>query len=73
MKRGLPIIALALIALALPAGADGVKPMAGDYVRPKAKDGHSYPECYCTDSQGNRVEVGQLSCLTIGQRQVTAR
>ena len=39
---------------------------------PKAKEGHSYPECYCTN-RGQRVEMGQLSCLRIGSQEFTAR
>ncbi|MEM6487120.1 MAG: hypothetical protein AAF677_02435 [Pseudomonadota bacterium] len=54
---------------ALPAAADE----AYAYSRPAPKQGYSYPDCYCTDSDGTRVEVGQLACLTINRRQVTAR
>lgn len=43
------------------------------YVRPKPKEGYSYPDCYCTDSDGGRVEVGQLACLRIGRREVVSR
>ena len=39
---------------------------------PKAKEGHDYPDCYCTN-RGERVEIGQLSCLQIGSQQFTAR
>jgi hypothetical protein len=37
------------------------------------KEGFSYPDCYCTDSAGKRVEMGQTACLMIGSRQVLAR
>lgn len=40
---------------------------------PPAKPGYSYPECYCTDSRGARVEIGQTACLHIGSRSVTSR
>ncbi|MEO1102384.1 MAG: hypothetical protein AAFW98_01415 [Pseudomonadota bacterium] len=42
------------------------------FVPPPAKEGFNYPDCYCTDSNGNRVEIGQRACLTIGRKQVTA-
>lgn len=41
--------------------------------RPKPKKGYSYPECFCTDSTGQRVELGRTSCLKIGSQQVLAR
>jgi hypothetical protein len=67
--------ALAGAALAaLLSGAAGAEPRTAErYVPPPAKEGHSYPECYCTDSSGNRVEVGEMACLQIGSRQVTSR
>jgi hypothetical protein len=43
------------------------------YTPPPAKPGYSYPECYCTDSVGERVEVGQTACLKIGSREITSR
>ena len=39
---------------------------------PKAKDGHAYPECYCTN-RGVRIPVGATSCLRVGSRTFTAR
>ncbi|MEM1277755.1 MAG: hypothetical protein AAGH74_14615 [Pseudomonadota bacterium] len=39
---------------------------------PPAKEGYSYPDCFCTDSEGERVELGQHVCLQIGSRQVWA-
>jgi len=38
------------------------------FIPPPAKDGHSYPDCYCTDSEGRRVEMGERACLTVGGR-----
>lgn len=72
------LLALALVGLmALPAAAEApYSPpvrMADGYIPPTPKKGHSYPPCYCTDSQGNRVEVGQMACLQIGSRQVMSR
>ncbi|MEM8979363.1 MAG: hypothetical protein AAGD04_07755 [Pseudomonadota bacterium] len=32
----------------------------------------TYPDCYCTDSKGNRVEIGDAACLVIGTRAVLA-
>ncbi|MCV6824619.1 hypothetical protein N9C89_08620 [Halocynthiibacter sp. SDUM655004] len=29
--------------------------------------------CYCTDTGGERVELGQSACLQVGQRMFTAR
>jgi len=68
----LSLAAAAALAVAAPAGAEEPRPGAGT-VLPPAKEGHAYPECYCTDSRGQRVEVGQLACLQIGQRQITSR
>ena len=30
-------------------------------------------DCYCTDSTGQRVELGQTACLTVGGREWRAR
>ncbi|MEM7058075.1 MAG: hypothetical protein AAF557_10840 [Pseudomonadota bacterium] len=43
------------------------------YNPPKPKDGFRYPDCFCTDSQGERIELGKTVCLTIGSRSFTAR
>lgn len=59
MKRPL---ALALLAAA-PAAAQG--PAAPNL--PKALD------CYCTDSTGGRVELGESICLTVDGRSFTAQ
>ncbi len=58
--------------LAGPALAGGPAPAVA-FDLPPPKPGHSYPECYCRDSAGARVEVGETACLTIGRRQVTSR
>ena len=57
-------------ALILAAGAA----VAGDPVfkPPPAKEGYSYPDCYCTN-RGEKVPVGAYSCLKIGSKEYTAR
>ncbi len=66
------VLGSALVAgLALPSLAEETPRHA--YTPPAPKPGHSYPECYCTDSTGQRVEVGELACLQIGSRQVLSR
>ena len=45
----------------------------GGYNPPKPKKGFRYPDCFCTDSTGKRVELGQTTCLQIGSTQFTAR
>ena len=46
---------------------------AGEYSPPKPKKGHRYPDCFCTDSKGKRVELGMTSCLQIGSQSYLAR
>ncbi len=58
--------------LAAPALAGSPQPNP-NYNPPPAKEGFSYPDCYCTDSKGQRIELGQRACLTIGTREVLAR
>lgn len=48
-------------------------PDRGGYNPPKPKEGFRYPDCFCTDSEGRRIEIGQTTCLKIGSNQVTAR
>ncbi len=38
------------------------------FVPPPAKDGYAYPDCYCTGSRGERVEMGERACLTVAGR-----
>lgn len=40
---------------------------------PPPKEGHRYPDCYCTDSDGRRVEMGEMACLRLGERRVLAQ
>jgi len=32
-----------------------------------------WPDCYCTDGSGVRVEMGDTSCLSVGGRKYLAR
>ena len=59
-----------LLITAAPALADDRQKT--QYNPPPAKEGHSYPDCFCTDSQGQRVELGAKACLAIGSRRVWA-
>lgn len=61
----LPLVAL----MALVASAATADPL---FQRPTAKEGYPYPDCYCTN-RGERVEIGEMSCLQIGGREFTAR
>ncbi|MBC7133892.1 MAG: hypothetical protein H5U16_12435 [Roseovarius sp.] len=40
---------------------------------PDATIGGKTVECYCTDSQGARVEMGEMTCLRVGGRMFMAR
>ena len=44
-----------------------------NWTQPPAKEGFSYPDYNCTDSRGQRVEMGKTACLIIGSRRVLAR
>lgn len=72
MKGGIPIGILLTLGLAGTATAGGVvRPVIdedGGYHPPPAAEGFTYPDCYCTDSQGDRVEIGQTACLQIGSQ-----
>lgn len=63
-----------LIAVPALAVADQTERAAAtQFTPPPAKKGYAYPDCFCTDSNGQRIELGQAACLTIGTRSVTAR
>jgi len=71
--RCLRAIAFAL-ALSAPGGAlAGGAFVKNDYVPHPPKPGYSYPDCFCTDTDGKRVEMGQTACLQVGAKQITAR
>lgn len=57
VKKTLICIAAALIPLASFADGANVK----------------WPECYCTDTSGARVELGETICLTVDGRSFQAR
>lgn len=42
------------------------------FTPPPPAEGHSYPECYCTN-RGVKVPMGAKSCLHVGSRTFTAR
>ena len=68
------LYAIALYLALATAGADaGTLAPNPNYTPHPPKEGYSYPDCYCTDSGGKRVEMGETACLLIGSRQVTAR
>lgn len=69
------LVLLGALSLGLVASHAAAEEAGGnpDYIPPPPKQGYSYPDCYCTDSAGNRVELGETACLTIGPRQVLAR
>jgi len=53
------------------ASADRIKNR--NFTQPPAKEGYSYPDCYCTDSKGQRDDMGKTACLVIGSRRILAR
>jgi hypothetical protein len=74
MRQTLLIAGLVLFGIAVCSGqvSAGPKPNP-NYDPPPAKEGFSYPDCYCTDSNGQRVDMGKTACLVIGSRRVLAR
>ncbi|WP_419555500.1 hypothetical protein [Pseudaestuariivita rosea] len=36
-------------------------------------EGRKTTDCYCTDAGGNRVELGQMMCLSVDGRSFTAQ
>ena len=79
MRALLASIALAAL-VAGPVLADPPKPRytpaqgtGNRFIPPKPKEGFRYPDCFCTDSEGKRIELGQTTCLRIGSQQVLAR
>lgn len=39
----------------------------------QTKNKVDWPECYCTDKAGQRVELGELRCLSVDGRDFMAR
>ncbi|MFY0691179.1 MAG: hypothetical protein JXR14_04560 [Paracoccaceae bacterium] len=44
-------------------------PLSADVTSPSGKT----QDCYCTDKQGQRVELGEVRCLSVGGRVFMAR
>ncbi|MEM7544611.1 MAG: hypothetical protein AAF367_03670 [Pseudomonadota bacterium] len=63
------VVIVMFAAFAMATGA-----MAGDpkFNAPPPAEGHSYPDCYCTN-RGLKVPIGATSCLKIGGQEFTAR
>ncbi|WMS42463.1 hypothetical protein RDV64_20745 [Acuticoccus sp. MNP-M23] len=60
---------LATASESLAQNAKGLAP----FVPPPAKEGFAYPDCYCTDTRGRRVEMGERVCLSVSGRNRLAR
>ncbi len=72
------ILEISMIALAFaaaPAQAQETTPLYGhvQWVPPPAGPGHKYPDCFCTDTDGRRVDKGQTACLRVGGKEFLAR
>ena len=52
-----------------------VYPVANEWNknRPPPKKGFGYPGWFCTDSAGQRIELGRTTCLKIGSQKILAR
>lgn len=46
---------------------------SGGYHPVPPAEGYEYPDCYCTDSEGARVEIGATSCLVINSEPYFAK
>ncbi len=74
MRQTLFIAGLLLLGITIGPGHAAAQSISNpNFTQPPAKDGYSYPDCYCTDTRGQRVELGQMACLIIGSRRVLAR
>ena len=73
MRQTLFIAGLVLLGITFGSGPAAAQTTSNPNYSPlPPKEGHTYPDCYCTDSQGQRVDLGQTACLIIGSRQVLA-
>lgn len=72
MVRYAAVLFCLLAAPAL-AGEPGMLSSDNRFTPAPPKEGYSYPDCFCTDSDGRRVELGQVACLNVGSGQVLAR
>lgn len=66
-------IALATAILVASTASADDRAAQNQWTPPPPKEGFRYPDCFCTDSQGQRIELGKTSCLQIGSRQVLAK
>jgi len=74
MRKTLITAGLLLLGAAMVPGPVVAGPPSNpNYSPPPAKEGFSYPDCYCTDSKGQRVDMGKTACLVIGSRRILAR
>ncbi|MEM7423146.1 MAG: hypothetical protein AAF334_05445 [Pseudomonadota bacterium] len=53
--------------------SEWIQNQGAQYVPPKPKKGFRYPDCFCTDSTGKRIDLGKTTCLKIGSQSFTAR
>ena len=74
MRQTLFIAGLLLLCIVIGPGPAAAQSISNpNFTQPPAKEGYSYPDCYCTDSKGQRVDMGRTACLIIGSRRVLAR
>lgn len=74
MHRSWTVVLVAAAAvLAASSAPAGSPPGNPNYTPHPPKEGFSYPDCYCTDSGGKRVEMGQIACLKVGASEFLAR
>ncbi len=70
------LVALALATPALAVAGQIPQPVereGGGYNPVPPAHGFRYPDCYCTDSKGKRIEMGEKTCLQIGSQAVLAQ
>ena len=65
--------AIFVVIVALPSSGRGQEVAAPRYTPPPPKEGYRYPDCYCTDTDGARVEIGDMACLRIGEKRILAQ
>ncbi len=74
MRQTLFIASLVLFGITIGSGHATAQLISNpNFTQPPAKAGYSYPDYYCTDSKGKRVEMGETACLITGSRRVLAR
>ena len=79
MRYMISIVALSVGLAGFAGGALAEEPRytpaqaSNEFIPPKPKEGFRYPDCFCTDSTGKRVDVGRMACLTIGRESFTAK